>query len=159
MRITAIKEEDFVNYKKPAMFLGTTKCSWKCCTEQNLPISTCQNSSLCNANYSEFNDSFLVERYMNNPITKAVVIGGLEPFDTFDDLYRFISNFREQTQDDVVIYTGYYPEEIAEKVEKLKQYSNIIIKFGRYKPNQEKHYDEVLGVYLASNNQYGVRIS
>ena len=42
---------------------------------------------------------------------------------------------------------------------KLKQYDNIIIKFGRFIPNQEKHYDEVLGVELASPNQYARRIS
>jgi len=31
---------------------------------------------------------------------------------------------------------------------------NIIVKFGRYRPNQEKHYDKILGVFLASDNQY-----
>ena len=38
-------------------------------------------------------------------------------------------------------------------------YSNIIIKFGRFIPNREPHFDEVLGVNLASNNQYAKRIS
>ena len=36
---------------------------------------------------------------------------------------------------------------------------NIIIKYGRFIPHQEKHFDEILGVYLASDNQYGKRIS
>ena len=36
----------------------------------------------------------------------------------------------------------------------LQRYG-IIVKFGRFRPNQEKHFDEVLGIYLASNNQYG----
>ena len=40
----------------------------------------------------------------------------------------------------------------------LKKYKNIIVKFGRFIPNQEKQYDEVLGVYLASNNQYGEKL-
>jgi hypothetical protein len=40
----------------------------------------------------------------------------------------------------------------------LWDYKNIIIKYGRYIPNQTPHYDEVLGVYLASDNQYAVRI-
>jgi hypothetical protein len=43
--------------------------------------------------------------------------------------------------------------------EQLKSFSNIIIKFGRFIPNQEPHYDEVLGVKLASDNQYARRIS
>ena len=41
----------------------------------------------------------------------------------------------------------------------LKQYKNIYIKFGRYVPNQNEHYDEVLGVKLVSDNQYGEKIS
>lgn len=41
----------------------------------------------------------------------------------------------------------------------LKQFSNIVLKTGRYIPGHEKHYDEVLGVYLASNNQQAERIS
>ena len=60
---------------------------------------------------------------------------------------------------DIVIYTGYYKEEIADKIALLSKYKNIIIKYGRYIPNQEKHYDEVLGVYLASSNQRGEKIS
>jgi len=36
---------------------------------------------------------------------------------------------------------------------------NIIIKYGRFIPDKEKHYDEVLGIYLASDNQYAERIS
>jgi hypothetical protein len=44
-------------------------------------------------------------------------------------------------------------------LEEFKQFKNIIIKFGRFVPNQEKHYDEVLGIELASPNQYARRIS
>ena len=41
----------------------------------------------------------------------------------------------------------------------LKKFKNIIVKFGRYRPNFQKHFDEVLGVELASTNQYAKRIS
>jgi hypothetical protein len=40
----------------------------------------------------------------------------------------------------------------------LKNFDNIIIKYGRYIPGQEKHFDETLGVYLASDNQYAERL-
>ena len=36
----------------------------------------------------------------------------------------------------------------------LQEYGNIIIKYGRYIMGEELHYDEVLGVNLASSNQY-----
>ena len=44
----------------------------------------------------------------------------------------------------------------------VKAYSDdgpIIIKWGRYIPNRPSRYDEILGVTLASDNQYGKQIS
>jgi hypothetical protein len=41
----------------------------------------------------------------------------------------------------------------------LKQFPNIVVKFGRYVPKCEAHFDEVLGIKLASPNQYAERIS
>ena len=41
----------------------------------------------------------------------------------------------------------------------LKVYENVVIKFGRFIPNQDKHYDDLLGVELASPNQYAKVIS
>ena len=85
--------------------------------------------------------------------------GGLEPFDTWSDLQELIIEVRQRTQDDIVIYTGYKKEEISYAVDWLNLFSNIIVKFGRFVPNQTKHYDEVLGIYLASDNQYAERIN
>ena len=77
-----------------------------------------------------------------------------------EDLEKeFITQLRVECLDDVVIYTGYNKEEIIDKVLVLSQFKNIIIKFGRYIPGQEKHYDNILGVYLAANNQYAEKIS
>ena len=84
---------------------------------------------------------------------------GLEPFDSWDDLLKLIGETRNLTDDDIVIYTGYNKDEIKDKIYLLSEYKNIIIKYGRYVPNQEKHYDDILGVYLASNNQYAEKIS
>ena len=61
--------------------------------------------------------------------------------------------------DDIVIYTGYKKCEIENQLHQLKQFSNIIVKFGRYIPMQPPIYDEVLGVELASPNQYAERIN
>ena len=154
MKIKGLISEDFVNYKKPAMTIMFPHCNgFKCGAEY------CQNSPLSKAEDIEMNISDIVIRYLNNPITESVVMQGLEPFDSWDDLIEFSKQLRESTDDDIVIYTGYYKEEIIDKVETLCKYKNIVIKFGRYIPNQEKHYDEVLGVWLASNNQYAERIS
>ena len=96
---------------------------------------------------------------MDNRISKAMVFGGLEPFDQFDDVMFIIRYLRVSfCEDDVVIYTGYNKEEIADKVEMLKQFPNVVIKYGRYIPNQSPHFDPVLGVKLASDNQYAERL-
>ena len=159
IKIKGIRVEDFVNYKKPSMFISFPTCSFKCCKEGNFPIEVCQNCELANAPTIKVDVNLLIERYMSNPITKAVVCGGLEPLDSCEDLQCFITNFRYWSADSVVVYTGYNKMEVKDEVELLKQFSNIIIKFGRFMPNQQPHYDEVLGVYLASDNQYAERIS
>lgn len=160
MRIKALVDEDFVNYKKPAMFIGSIICNWKCCAEQGFDNSMCQNSQLATSQTIEMPVDEIFHRYISNPITESVVIGGLEPFMQFDELLELISTFRKnKCFDDIVIYTGYYPEELKIEISALKKYRNIVIKFGRYIPNHETHYDEVLGVYLASDNQFAERVS
>ena len=153
MKIKGLISEDFVNYKKPAMTIMFPYCTFKCGTEY------CQNSPLSKAEDIEMDISNIVIRYLNNPITESVVMQGLEPFDSWDDLIGLVKQLRESTDDDIVIYTGYYKEEIADKVALLSKYKNIVIKYGRYIPDQKEHYDEVLGVSLASENQYAERIS
>lgn len=161
MHLNAIVDEDFSNYKLPCMFLGTTKCTFKCCTEQNLPITNCQNSENIFHKSIDISNENLYERYAQNPISSAIVLGGLEPMDTFEELISFVVYMRITKQDlsDIVIYTGYNEDEVKKQIDRLKDFPNIIVKFGRYIPYQKKHYDEILGVYLISNNQYAKRIS
>ena len=157
MVIKQLLDEDFVNYKKPSMFIGFPSCTWKCDRECGKKVW--QNGTLATSPNIEININTIVNRYMSNPITKAIVCGGLEPFDTWDDLQKFIIELRQKSQDDIVIYTGYKKEEISYAVDWLNLFPNIIVKFGRFVPDQQKHYDEVLGIYLASDNQYAERIS
>ena len=157
MIIKGIQDEDFVNYKKPSMFISFPSCTWKCDRECGKKV--CQNGTLATTPNVEIDVKILVDRYINNPITKAVVCGGLEPFDAWEDLQKLIIKLRQKTQDDVVIYTGYKKEEISYAIDWLYSFPNIIVKFGRFVPDQHKHYDEILGIYLASDNQYAERIS
>lgn len=159
MIIKELKDEDFVNYKKPSLFLGFPTCNFKCCKEGNFPIDICQNCKLMQSNDIHINASQIVDRYLSNPITSAIVCGGMEPMDSWNDLSDLVKQLRQKTDDDIIIYTGFYPSEVEDKINYLKQYKNIIIKFGRYKQDDVKHYDDVLGVWLVSNNQYAERVS
>ena len=158
MKIKGIRDEDFTQDKKPSMFIIFPYCNFKCDKESGKKI--CQNSHLATSKSVEVTEFSIVDRYLKNPITQAIVIGGLEPFDSWIELKRLVSLFRTKTQDDIVIYTGYEKREVENNMLRyLRAYRNIIVKFGRFVPDKESHYDEVLGVNLASPNQYAERIS
>ena len=166
MKIKGITDECFSDYKLPSLFIATPSCTFKC--DQENGCNLCQNSSLAQQPTIEVTKEELIERFLANPITEAIVFGGLEPFDSIMDLTSFIDCARRQYKCNapIIIYTGYTEEEVLSGsfgsntyttlsfVHSILSYGNIIIKYGRFRPNQEKHYDEILGVFLASPNQY-----
>ena len=177
MIVKDILDEDFVNYKKPSMMIAFPYCSFKC--DKECGRAVCQNSPLANEPNIEISCESIIERYLDNSITEAIVFQGLEPFDSLKDVFDFVVTLRGRygCSDDVVIYTGYTKEEVDKftlstmypfmdgtctgniKITKmLKSTGNIIIKYGRYIPDQKPHYDKVLGVNLASDNQYAERL-
>jgi hypothetical protein len=161
MRVKTIVDEDFVNYKTPSMFIGTISCGGKCCYEGGFPLSVCQNDGWRGCAPIDIRDEVIIKRYLQNPLTHSIVFGGLEPIEQHEEVLALIKMLREDydCHDDVVIYTGYYPEEISIILSMIQKYDNIVVKFGRYKPNMKSRFDEVLGVTLASENQYAERIS
>lgn len=160
MKLKDIVTEDFVNYKLPSMFLISPECDFKCCIDAGMDVDMCQNSKLAQSPTGEYHDEFIFDLYHRNDITKAVVIGGLEPLLHIREVANLIKFFRENGEDcDFVIYTGYNKDEIPATIKFLSLFKNIVIKYGRYIPNSNSRYDEVLGVTLASDNQYAERIS
>lgn len=156
MKIKGIIDEDFVNFKLPSMVVEFPFCNFKCEKECGIE-GICQNHSLIDTPPMDIPAEVIVNRFLNNKISKALVCQGLEPFDSFDDLYEMITTLRIRSSclEPVVIYTGYTEEEIADKIEMLKPLKHIYVKFGRFKPNDTPHFDNVLGVTLVSSNQYG----
>ena len=157
MIIKGLNECDIVNYKKSSMFIIFPYCTFKCDKESN--GSYCQNSSLSRSPNISVTLENIVYKYVNNPLTEAIVFGGLEPMDSWEDVKGLVQELRQYADDDIVIYTGYNRSEIQEKLNFLQQYKNIIIKFGRFIPNDYPHFDSVLGVNLSSSNQYAEKIS
>ncbi len=155
MEILGLIDEDLINYKKCSMYIIFPKCSFKCGKEN------CQNYKLESASIINITPEKICRRYVDNSLSEAVVLGGLEPFDSPFDLLDFINclRYKYKNDDDIVIYTGYKEREIQSFIEQLKQYKNIIVKFGRFRPYLNSCYDPVLKVNLASNNQYAKKIS
>lgn len=167
IEIKNLIDEDFINYKKPSMFIAMPHCTFKC--DKECGCNVCQNSELAAAPSIEMELIEIAIRFYENPITKAVVFGGLEPFDDFENVIELIkilnalytACFDIKEMPDIIIYTGYYPDEIKDKIKELKSAvvdTNIIIKFGRFIPDKPHRFDDLLGVELASDNQYAMRL-
>lgn len=162
MRCRAVVNEDYTNYKVPAMFIGCISCDGKCCTEGGFSPSVCINHEWTHTTIEDVDDEHIISDYLSNPITHAIVFGLLEPMLQYDEIREFIYKLRRHHRcfDDVVIYTGYYKNEIEDQVKELSSsFENIIIKFGRFIPDKPKRFDDVLGVWLASDNQYAEVVS
>lgn len=159
MILKGIVDEDFINYKKPNMFILFPYCTFKC--NKDCGKDVCQNLSLYNSPNIDVDYEYIVNRYLNNNISKAIVFGGLEPFDSKEDMIGLIKCFRENgCKDNIVIYTGYTEDEIKSMniLEELNKQTPIIIKYGRFIPDQKPHVDRLLGVKLMGKNQYAVKI-
>ena len=158
MKVLGIIDEDLVNYKEPSMVIEFPYCNFKCDKECGMQV--CQNGALAAAPHIDIDIPNIIKRYKNNDIVSALVCQGLEPFDSFPELYLLCAWFRSNvSKDPIIIYTGYTEDELKNEIKQLKEFKHIIIKFGRYIPNQSSHYDEILGVNLASSNQYAKIIS
>ena len=152
MKLKGIIDYDCVNYKDACMTLMFPYCSFKCDRENGCNV--CQNSSLVEEKTLDISMEYIVKIFKDNPLTHAICLQGLEPLDSWGELKDFITLFRSKSTAPIVIYTGYNKEEIEDKIEWLKEQKPMIIKYGRFVPNQQPHYDAVLGVNLASDNQH-----
>ena len=92
MNLKGIIDIDFINYKKTSMVLEFPKCNFKCDKECGKQI--CQNSSLASAPTIFIQATDVIQKYLDNPVTQAVVMQGLEPFDSLNEMYYFIQKFR-----------------------------------------------------------------
>lgn len=154
MKLKGIVDYDTVNYKKPCLTLLFNHCDFKC--DRLNGCQVCQNSGLAAEPDIEVNGEYIWNLYEQNPLTKAFCFQGLEPFDSYLDLLDLVIFIRihKQCDDPIIIYTGYNEGEDWVVENSLRHYNNIIIKYGRYLMGHESHYDDILGVKLASNNQY-----
>lgn len=158
MLVKDIIATDFVNYKEPSMYVAFPYCSFKCDRENGCQL--CQNAPLARQLNIEISAERIVEMYeKNQPLCKGLVLAGLEPLDSFGDVVDLIAEFRSKFSDPVIVYTGYTEQEAAAYVGRLKEFTNIIVKFGRFRPNQPHHVDGLLGVELVNPEQHAKKIS
>lgn len=159
MLVTEITDNDTRFYKKPSLYVATAKCSFKCDRECGEPI--CSEYSKAGVRGIHYTPKQILNKYISSLHAEALVFGGMEPFDSAIDLYLCIKEFRAAYQNvPIIIWSGYTPDELNELgfLTPLLQFPNIIIKFGRYVPDDKPHYDQLLGVRLASRNQRAYKL-
>lgn len=154
MKVKGIIDYDCTNYKEPCLTIEFPYCDFKC--DKLNGCRVCQNNSLATEPDIEVSGEYIWNMYKQNPLTKAFCFQGLEPFDSYMDLIELIKFIRidKQCNDSIIIYTGYGQGEDFIAEQSIRKYHNIIIKWGRYVQNLEERFDPILGVKLASNNQY-----
>lgn len=159
MKLKGIIDYDCTNYKEPVLTLEFPYCDFKC--DKLNGCQVCQNSSLVKEPIIEISLKTIWELYKQNPLTKGFCLQGLEPLDSIDDVLNFIKYIRGNNfcNDPIIIYTGYDKEEVTKFIYQITNFDNIIIKWGRFIKGQNLHYDRILGVNLASDNQYAEKIT
>ena len=163
MRVRKLLTERFQDYKVPSMYLADCFCDWKCCPDRPY---VCQNHPVAKMPITDIPDDDILDTYTADPITEAIVIAGLEPLLQPHEVCALIQRAVERgIKTTFVIYTGYDKEEVRRNgfFDELKRTGfgngvSVVMKYGRYIPDQQPHFDETLGVELASDNQYGERI-
>ena len=163
MRVRKLLTERFQDYKLPCMYLASCFCDWKCCPDHPY---ICQNHPVAQMPVTDIPDDEILDQYVNNPITGAIVIAGLEPMLQVREVDNLIRRTVERgIHTTFVIYTGYTKDEVRGigffdelKTTGFGKDVQVVMKYGRYVPGQEPHFDEVLGVDLASDNQYAETI-
>ena len=159
MRVRKLLTERFQDYKVPSMYLAACFCDWKCCPDKPY---VCQNNPVANLPVTDIPDDEILDTYLSDPITEAIVIAGLEPLLQAREVCNLIRRAAERAiRTTFVIYTGYTVCEARDigffdelKATGYGKDVQVIIKYGRYVPDQQPHFDEVLGVDLVSDNQY-----
>lgn len=163
-----VATDNVTDYKETSLFLVFPYCSGKCGEE-------CQNKDLRKKEVKEFNTEDIIKFYQSLDTHNAVVCGGLEPWDSFEELKQLVEDFARSSSVkpvDFVIYTGYdnlikyyfdgrYREVKEDFFDLLQTWinyadpsSNLIIKQGKYDINRKTSWhSDVLGVDLATNNQ------
>ena len=159
MKLKGIIDYDCTNYKEPVLTLEFPYCDFKC--DKLNGCQVCQNSSLVKEPTIEISLKTIWKLYKQNPLTKGFCLQGLEPLDSIDDVLNFIKYIRGNNfcNDPIIIYTGYDKEEVTKFIYQIIDFDNIIIKWGRFIKGQNLHYDRILGVNLASDNQYAEKIT
>lgn len=166
MELLDVKFGNIADYKKTSLYIAFPFCSGKCGNKCQNRVFWQQkdkrNNDIHLINYSE---DEIVSYYNKLKTHESVVMGGLEPLDSLEDVINLCNKLLENDKPvDIIIYTGYTKEEFL-KIEpkfydvfknlKPNATNCIIFKLGRYDLSQDvEYFNYTLGAKLATSNQF-----
>ena len=165
MLLLDVKTDNVTDYKKTSMLIAFPTCSGKCNNCQNQYLLDRKNETVLS------NAEHIVDFYNNLLTHDAIVMAGLEPFDSFMDVLSIVNELGNSVKHDVdiVIYTGYDQGEYIDNfernlvdtfkhaVESNNHIKSLIVKIGRYDEDysiEDGWFNKSLGVNLATTNQF-----
>jgi len=155
MKVAGNPKTVFNDYKKVGLYIATPFCNFKCvkeAKEKGVEV-TCHNGGLDYV--SDMSAQDVVEKHLSiNPFAECIILSGLDPIDNWVETKQFINDFRKITDMEIVLFTGYYPNEIMDKLVELEHHEDIMFKFGRFNPINKPRFDDLGGVKLSTGNQY-----
>lgn len=172
MLLLGVKTDNVTDYKKTSLLIAFPNCIGKCkgCQNQHL-IDNPQNKE-----YLQVTADSIADFYNRLSTHNAIVMAGLEPLDSFNDVIDIIHSFGKIiTRDtDIIIYSGYNTDEYEDKfkqdlINAFKAVTAVndkirclIIKLGRYDEDclvrdNKEWFNRHLGVKLATTNQYTIK--
>lgn len=165
MILIDVKTDNITDYKKTSLLIAFPYCTGKC--------KGCQNEHLRLSNTAiSVSAKNIAKLYDNVQSNKAIVMAGLEPFDSFADVLDIISTVGKHSKRscDFVVYTGYNEQEYKKRFEKklVQMFKEdympyhkdgcLIVKIGRYdNEDREAWYNNTLGVDLINKSQFTIQ--
>ncbi|MCH4890037.1 radical SAM protein [Acidaminobacter sp. JC074] len=131
-----------------APFVGALVCALDC----NIGCKGCFNQSLKEAPIFYKKADEVLDEIMSNPFNEGVILAGLEWSLQPSELMAMIKSCASKNIP-VIVYTGHKIETFLRRVPKIKNYPEVLIKYGAYDESKLSLTHEAYGVRLASTNQ------
>jgi pyruvate-formate lyase-activating enzyme len=137
-----------------APFVGALICAVSC----SIGCKDCFNESVKQEpNRCSYIPNILDE-IQANPFNEGVILAGLEWSSQPKELIALVKEATKRHLP-IIIYTGYTSDQFIRRVPRIKEFPNVLIKYGSFNQNLRSFEHKEYGVNLASTNQHIQKIS
>jgi len=132
-----------------APFVGALVCALDC----NIGCKGCFNQSLKEAPIFYKKADEIMDEIMSNPFNEGVILAGLEWSLQPTELLALVKSATVRNMP-VIVYTGHDINTFLRRVPLIKQFTEVLVKYGAYDESKLSLTHEAYGIKLASTNQH-----